>query len=87
MSSLEGYFVTLLRSEDSFVAILYLCVQANDGILRERLFFYSLRLCNISYSGIDIQIFIGIDKNIDKRSFRVFYLYNTSTLCQFTINT
>lgn len=76
----------LLRSEDSFVAILYLCVQANDGILCER-FFYSLRLCNISYSGIDIQIFIGIDKNIDKRSFRVFYLYNTSTLYQFTINT
>lgn len=86
MSSLERYFVMLLRSEDSFVAILYLCVQANDGILRER-FFYSLRLCNISYSGIDIQIFIGIDKNIDKRSFRVFYLYNTSTLYQFTINT
>lgn len=86
MSSLEGYFVMLLRSEDSFVAILYLCVQANDGILRER-FFYSLRLYNISYSGIDIQIFIGIDKNIDKRSFRVFYLYNTSTLYQFTINT
>lgn len=77
MSSLEGYFVTLPPSEDSFVAILYLCVQANDGILRGKLFFYSLRLCNISYSGIDIQISIGIDKNIDERSFRVFYLYNT----------
>lgn len=56
MSSLEGYFVTLLRSEDSFVAILYLCVQANDGILREKLFFYSLRHCNISCSDIDIRI-------------------------------